>query len=111
MSVNQDHYVIYGTKFNYEDFKHLGDKLNEFEEKINDDSSNMILLVDGMNGEYVIFGKKLQKGEEYEGLELCSFSIEDLNLYEVEVKKAFVTYGLNQFLKENHKLIVLTHWH
>lgn len=99
---NQDSDIVEKLYDNYEDNSHV--------EEITPTKSELTLIVDGMNGKYIFFGKIQQKALFYEGLDFHVF--EDLTEKEVkkviEESKRIFNF---QVLKSDIKHVVFTHWH
>lgn len=79
MSVNENHYIILGIKMSYDDYNEKY-KIEE-NETIHDQYANrrsqksgdMVVVVDGMSGEYAFIGKLIAKSREsYEGIPMTA---------------------------------------
>lgn len=80
--MTRNEYIIIGLAIDEDD-------VMQFEGWANDEHSpgNIILLSDGQNNDYHIFGKLIAKGDEFEGLKWQHFDLILLSQYVVEVMK------------------------
>jgi len=117
------HYIGYGISLSQQQTNDFFKQNSEIVEKIYDDyddnpykeevtktKSGLTIVVDGMNGKYVFFGKIVQKALDHDGLDFTVFEeIDEKDKAEVvkEASKAF------DFIitKSDIKHIVFTHWH
>ena len=116
MGVNRDDYVIFGWKLpdNFKtddgvDFEEaMADDWEMYDRIMEDCDEEYEFIRDGMNGEYIVFGKVLAYGEEYEGLGFTV--VETDNLY-IDALKKKVKKVLNYTPDTEPKVIAFTHWH
>lgn len=116
MGVNHDHYIIVGVKLEYgtldkmfnvgefEDLE-LDGVVNQWDAKVGD----FVFISDGMNGEYDVVGKIIQKaeGDEFEGLEMID-CMAAFNKHKEEVRKKL--FDLKIYLGPV-SVFVFTHYH
>lgn len=99
---NQDSDIVEKLYDDYED--------NSYKEEITPTKSGLTLIVDGMNGKYIFFGKIQQKALFYSGLDYVVF--EDLNINQKNevIKESKKIFNFEVF-KSDIKNVVFTHWH
>ncbi|MNJ90250.1 hypothetical protein D3C87_78450 [compost metagenome] len=103
MGTQRKDYVILGANIGYDNFNE--DMFENFQKQ-----DDFIYLMDGMNGEYLIVGKVLATGDEFEGF----VEIYEYDLDSKEIKK--LSESVKIMIKENFdldkepKIIVLTQW-
>ena len=112
MSVSRDEYIIYGQRWPYT--KELMVLVDDVDQYSRDRIGDLIGLVDVMNGEYIIIGKILGKFEDPNGIELSSFSLNDLK----ELNREVTTFihdlevpGAGLKSAPPLSIHILTHWH
>lgn len=115
MSVNENHYIILGVKMTNDDYN---EKYNiEENETIHDQYANkrsqkageMVVVVDGMSGEYAFIGKLIAKSKEsYECIPMSSIDKKMFN--DKKLKKELTeTFGFTDD-ELNIQLHVFTHY-
>jgi len=80
MGVDRTDYIVYGFKFKPNDLKQSGidiwaDKYLPYVE--GHKGVTDIIVYDGMSGEYVVFGKLINKAEEHQGTGFTTISYRD----------------------------------
>lgn len=99
---NQDSDIVEKLYDDYDD--------NAYQKEVTPTKSGLTLIVDGMNGKYIFFGKIIQKALFYEGLDFHIF--EDLTESQkkevIEESKRIFNF---EVFKSDIKNIVFTHWH
>ena len=106
MSVSREDYLILGFNLDEKTFDY--DKYEEDMIEYNEELEYGILY-DGMNKNYIIAGKVLCKGDEYDGIDLVQFNIDELLDEVVKVKKwAKEKFNLSDV---EVRLSCLTHFH
>jgi hypothetical protein len=117
------HYIGYGISLSQQQVNDFFKQDSDIVEKIYDDyddnpykeevtktKSGLTIVVDGMNGKYIFFGKIVQKALDYDGLDFTVFEeIDEKNKEEV-VKEASKIFDFI-VTKSDVKNIVFTHWH
>lgn len=108
MGTSREEWVIYGQRYPYS--QKLSDKVDNIDQ-YSDNDDDFVALVDGMNGEYIIIGKVIEEGDEYEGIELSGHTIEDLEEYKQEVVPKIAQLGIENWADVPFKIYFLSHWH
>ena len=112
MAVSRDDYIIYGQKWPYD--KELMVLVDDVDQYSRDREGDLMALVDGMNGEYIIIGKLLARFDEPTGIELNSYSLDDLKAMNREVTTFLHDLevpGCNLKSAPPLSIHILTHWH
>lgn len=78
MSVVKNEYVMIGHKIDLEKFNYEGDDMPglDFAREVGDEG----FVFEGMSGEFLIYGLLINKGDEFEGMPVKSFSMFDHRL-------------------------------
>lgn len=124
MGVDATHYVVLGVAITdeaqVEEFFRINEKHLEFmdgyddngyREEITPNESGIHVIMDGMNGKYVVVGKILTKGIEggLEFTEVSNIGKQYKKFYQ-EVLKLDQVLG-TKFGRLDVKVIAFTHWH
>lgn len=117
------HYIGYGISLSQQQvddfFKQDSDVVekiyddyddNPYKEKVTKTKSGLTIVVDGMNGKYIFFGKIIQKALDHDGLDFCVFEEIDEKDKEEVVEEASKIFNF-VLTKSDVKNIVFTHWH
>lgn len=115
MSVNENHYVIVGIKMSYDDYaikyntEENYDVHEDYMNRRKQKAGEMVVVVDGMSGEYAIIGKLIAKSREsYEGIPTTEINKKVFN--DKKLKKELVeTFGFNKD-DLNINIHVFTHY-
>jgi hypothetical protein len=113
MGVDREDYIIYGYKFPAyidKDGKKWYWDDEKYEEYSDADEGEMIFIVDGMNGEYAVFGKLIQKADEFEGLSMEVLEEPETDEQEKLINLAEELFGEHTTIGAP-SYIVFTHWH
>ncbi|WP_423408053.1 hypothetical protein AABM38_20635 [Heyndrickxia sp. MSNUG] len=112
MSVKQTHYVMLGIDIGFYD----SEKLYEGLEPYMEEGGEIFCLYDGMNGEYIILGEILHKGDDYHGMDLKKHTIGHLEAVSKDVYRIAKRVMAEIFQKESDEikmvkpsLIMVTH--
>ena len=109
---NRDEYVIYGQRWPYT--KELMVLVDDYDQYSFDRPGDLMALVDVYSGEYIIIGKLLVKADPEEGLELNSYSTDELKDYNREIKTFLQDLeipGWNLKSAPEFSIHILSHWH
>lgn len=114
MGTSVTHYVLLGAKFNYKEIKNNPNFDNWCEADDLDDNpyqntfkDGIVIIVDGMNGEYVFIGKVLAKATERGGgLPITKCDISDVDKQDVQ---DYIRGRCG--LTVRAELWVFSHWH
>lgn len=120
MGVERTDYIIFGFKFDPAELKRNNidiwdDKYLPFTEGHKGVTDTIVY--DGMNGEYIVFGKLINKAEEYDGVGFHSISIKDFFDVEEErrLRDKFIELFGSQIYdgldKTNPEMMVFSHYH
>ena len=118
MGCSETHYAMVGVVFDEEQFgllEEFGDEVvtslddNGYKSKITQTESGLHLIVDGMNGDFMVFGKIVAKGLE-EGLPFTTFKKIGKKLRNeiVEQAKKLLKVDVDPDDVVN---VAFTHWH
>lgn len=92
MSVNRTDYIVFGWRLPYEINGPNGEKINFYDEEkyepmLNGDPDEPYrLIIDGMMGEYVVFGKVITDAENDEGWDFVHLTNLTPNSFELKEK-------------------------
>lgn len=109
MGVSSEVYFMVGVDINDRTSDELIEKLEDDGLiKYKTQSGQLHCLLDGMNGQYTIIGEVVAVGDEYEGICLTSFSVEEFNFVSQRVK-----YHLSEKynIEDDPKVYIVTHFH
>lgn len=117
------HYIGYGISLSQQQVNDFFKQDSDIVEKIYDDyddnpykeevtktKNGLTIVVDGMNGKYIFFGKIIQKALDHDGLDFTVFEEIDEKDKEEIVKEASKIFDFI-VTKSDVKNIVFTHWH
>ena len=104
MSVRKTEIVMIGANIGYKNDDELYEKLEPYMKIGNKDID---CVFDGMNGNYVIIGKVINQGNEYDGMELKTISLTELIKIQSEVRQNIEKQLSISCVPE---LISVTHW-
>lgn len=120
MSTHINNYVVYGVKFDgyddaFSDYYYGSDYCSKYHEE----DGPVDVILDGMSGNYMVFGKILSVSGNYgnempEAGEIIEVDISTLGAVETEYRKLFVeNFPDFNYLIDNKpfKILVFTHWH
>lgn len=118
MSVSIEQYLIWGIQLPYEfqnewETKHpdYNDFYDTFEKYMEDDGvDGLFCLCDGMNGEYVILGKIIEKGDYKDGGYIADNKI--LNLDNLPINKNSILNKIDKVfgVTGEGSLLLITHY-
>lgn len=99
MSVNENHYIILGIKMSCDDYNEKynieeNDSIHdEYDNRRSQKKGDMVVVVDGMSGEYAFIGKLVGKSREsYEGIPMTEITKKMFN--DKKLKKELIeTFG------------------
>lgn len=119
MSTQVNQYLIYGVKLTWDEYEKLEQKVSEDEmwSYANDScysseavhKNGLFALIDGMNGDYAVIGRVIDKSSDGEYIANTPYSIEELltTIDTKDVKNALVEcFGI----KDECKVYLCTHW-
>jgi hypothetical protein len=111
MGVSTNFYTIHGIKIAWDDV--FSDMYNE----VYDDEDTPYVLIDGMSGEYMIFGTVLfdsgdarwgfEDGDSYKEIDLCELTIHE-NEYKESFNEKFSQFS--HYMDQPFKLMTITHY-
>lgn len=119
MGVNRHDYVIVGYKLPYDvSFKESETELNKLlyeEERYlplieGHKDEKFSIVMDGMGGNYIAFGKLIQSADEYEGFDFLEISVNDIDFQET-ITKAKELFKDLDFDFSNPKLLVFSNYY
>lgn len=119
MGVDRKDYVIVGYKMPYKiHHQTTGERLNVWDDEKflpmieGHQGEQFSLIVDGMSGEYMVFGKELAESDEYTGFEFNELSLDDVDFKAIENRfmELFGEY-LPPTFQLHPKVLVFTHYH
>ena len=107
MSTDRVTYVMYGVKVKY-DLDLSNWYYTEFDYK----SDNAEFVMDGMSGEYMVFGKILAVFRDFKGEPFCEIDIDSLKQIEIEYKEKFATTfpGYDHYMNNRFMLLAFDHY-
>lgn len=107
MSVDRVTYVIYGVKIKY-DTKFS----NMFYEYYAPKADSPEIILDGMNADYMVFGKILAAFYDYKGGPFQEIDIDSLKQIEIEYKQKFESHfpDYNHYMENKFKLLAFDHY-
>jgi hypothetical protein len=114
MGVDKTDYIMFGYKLDYEMEDPKGGKIDWYSDKFlpmikGRKGEEYSLIIDGMNGDYVVFGKILLEGNEYEGFDFKEFDVSKINSESVKrrLQELFEDY---REVTDEPKLFAFSHF-
>lgn len=83
---------------------------NPYKEEVAKTKSGFTIVVDGMNGKYIFFGKIVQKALDHDGLDFTVFEKLSKKQKEEIIEEASKVFNF-EIKASDVKHIVFTHWH
>ncbi len=112
MGVDRNDYLIYGWKLPYKLKNTNGEKIDLWNDKYlpyieGHKGIKHSLIIDGMSGQYVVFGQKISSADQYEGWNFINLDLSNLDSESVKTKfkELFVIE-----LIEEPKLLIFSHY-
>lgn len=102
MSVNENHYIILGIKMDFDEYQKKfnveeNDSVHDqYTNRRNQKAGDIVVVVDGMSGEYAVIGRLIAKSREsYEGIPMTVIDKKVFN--DKKLKKALIeSFGFHE---------------